>query len=95
MLKDVTAVQPLDGYRLYVRFEDDVEGIVDLAEIISFTGVFAPLQDRAYFAQVYVNPDVGTICWPNEADIDPDVLYAIVTGEPIPSLAETSASVAV
>jgi hypothetical protein len=95
MLKDVTAVQPLDGYRVHIRFEDGVEGIVDLAEIISFTGVFAPLQDRAYFAQVYVNPDVGTICWPNEADIDPDVLYALVTGEPIPSLAETTASVAV
>jgi hypothetical protein len=90
MLKDVTIVQPLDGYRLHIQFEDGVEGIVDLAEIISFTGVFAPLQDRAYFAQVYVNPDLGTICWPNEADIDPDVLYALVTGEPIPSLAETS-----
>jgi hypothetical protein len=95
MLKDVTIVQPLDGYRLHIQFEDGVEGIVDLAEIISFTGVFAPLQDRAYFAQVYVNPDVGTICWPNEADIDPDVLYAIVTGEPIPSLAETSVPAAV
>jgi hypothetical protein len=94
MLTDVTAVQPLDGYRVHIQFEDGVEGIVDLAELISFTGVFAPLRDRAYFAQVYVNPDVGTICWPNEADIDPDVLYALVTGEPIPSLAETTASVA-
>jgi hypothetical protein len=95
MLRDVIAVQPLDGYRVHIQFEDGVEGIVDLAEIISFTGVFAPLQDRAYFAQVYVNPDVGTLCWPNEADIDPDVLYALVTGEPIPSLAETSVPAAV
>jgi len=79
MLKDVTTVQPLDGYRLHIQFEDGVEGIIGLAEIISLTGVFAPLQDRAYFAQVYVNPDLGTICWPNEADIDPDVLYAFVS----------------
>ncbi len=85
MLKDVIAVRPLDGYRLHIRFEDGVEGIIDLAEIISFTGVFAPLKDRAYFVQVYVNADIGTICWPNEADLDPDVLYARVTGEPIPA----------
>ncbi len=84
MLKDVIAVHPLDSYRLHIRFEDGVKGVVDLSEIISFTGVFEPLKDRAYFVQVYVNTDIGTICWPNEADIDPDVLYALVTGEPIP-----------
>jgi len=90
MLKDVTEVRPLDGYCLHIQFEDGVEGVVDLAEIISFTGVFAPLRDRAYFVQVYVNPDVGTLCWSNGADIDPDVLYALVTGEPIPCFAQTT-----
>ena len=85
MLKDVTAVQPLDGYRLHIQFEDGVEGAVDLAEIVSFTGVFAPLKDRASFVQVYVNADLGTICWPNGADIDPDVLYALVTGGSTPA----------
>ena len=85
MLKDVTAVRPLDGYRLSIRFEDGVEGVVDLADIISFTGVFEPLKDRAYFAQVSIDSDVGTICWPSGADVDPDVLYALVTGEPTPS----------
>jgi hypothetical protein len=94
MLKDVTEVRLLDGYRLHIHFEESLEGIVDLAETIRFTGVFAPLQDRAYFAQVHVNPDVGTICWPNGADIDPDVLYALVAGEPIPSFDQTAVLVA-
>lgn len=84
MLKDVTAVQPLDGYRLKLEFEDGVSGIVDLTELIPFEGVFAPLQDREYFVQVRVNEEVGTICWPNEADLDPDVLYSLVSGVPIP-----------
>lgn len=84
MLKDITAVQPLDGYSLELTFEDGVSGIVDLTDLIPFEGVFAPLQDRNYFLQVWVNPEIGTICWPNDADIDPDVLYAMVTGEPIP-----------
>ena len=95
MLMDVTSIQPLDGYRLHVQFEDGIEGIVDLAEIVSFTGVFAPLKDRAYFIQVYVNPDLGTVCWPNGADIDPDVLYALVTGEPLPARAEIPVPAAV
>ena len=46
MLKDVTEVRPLDGYRLHIHFEDGVEGVVDLAEIIQFTGVFAPQGPR-------------------------------------------------
>jgi len=86
MLIDVTAVQPLDGYRLNLQFEDGVSGIVDLTDLVPFAGVFAPLQDRDYFVQVSVNSEIGTICWPNEADIDPDVLYSMVTGVPIPDL---------
>jgi hypothetical protein len=40
---------------------------------------------------VTVTPDVGTICWPNGADLDPDVLYALVTGESLPSFTEAEA----
>ena len=90
MLKDVTEVNPLDEYRLHLHFEDGVEGVVDLAEIVEFAGVFAPVEEHTYFVQVRVNPDIGTICWPNGADIDPDVLYALVTGEPIPSFDQAS-----
>lgn len=88
MLKDVIEVRPLDNYELYLRFEDDVSGVVDVSEIVPFTGVFAPLQDKDFFAQVRVNPDIGTIYWPNEADLDPDVLYSLVSGKPIPTFVE-------
>jgi len=83
MLKDIVEVQPLDGYRLRLRFEDGVVGEVDLEKMIQFEGIFAPLKDRATFVQVRVNPDVGTIVWPNGADLDPLVLYSQVTGAPI------------
>jgi len=83
MLKDVTAVRPLDGYQLHLRFEDGAEGVVDLATRISFRGVFAPLKDPEYFRQVRVDPELGTVTWPNGADLDPDVLYAAVTGVPV------------
>jgi len=83
MLKDIVAAQPLDGYRLALRFEDQVEGVVDVAKIVPFTGVFAPLLDRDQFLKVKVDSELGTVCWACGADLDPDVLYSLVTGEPI------------
>jgi hypothetical protein len=37
----------------------------------------APLKVRSYVTQVRVDPELGTICWPNSADLDADVLYAL------------------
>ncbi len=89
MLKDIIEVQPKDGYKLYLEFEDGVNGIVDINQLIEFTGVFAPLQNEDYFKQVKVNPDWGTIYWENGADLDPDVLYSVVKGTPIPTFKKT------
>jgi len=85
MLKDIVEARALDGYQVYLRFEDGTQGVVDIAKLISFEGVFDPLKEPAYFLQVRVNTELGTICWPGGADLDPDVLYAVVSGVPIPS----------
>lgn len=83
MLKDISSVQPLENYQLYLKFEDNQEGVVDISQLIEFTGIFAPLQDLTYFNQVKLNPEWGKIYWENGADLDPDVLYSIVTNQPI------------
>ena len=83
MLVDVTEVRPVGDHRVFVRFEDGVQGEVDIAELVTFDGVFAALRDPVRFAEVRVHPDLGTISWPNGADLDPDVLYAKVSGRPI------------
>ena len=86
MLKDIVEVRVLDRYRLRIRFEDGVVGEVDLEKMIQFEGVFAPVKERAFFAQVRVDPEAGTIVWQNGADLDPLVLYSQVTGIPIPKI---------
>jgi hypothetical protein len=58
--------------------------------LISFSGIFAPLQDAAYFAQVQTHPELGTIVWQNGADLDPDVLYAIAAGSFIPDYSQVA-----
>jgi hypothetical protein len=88
MLKDIVEVHPLENYRLRLRFEDGVEGVIDVAQLVSFSGVFAPLRDRKEFVAVRVNPELGTIYWPSGADLDPDVLYSLVTGEALPTYDE-------
>ncbi len=92
MLKDIVEVQPRGEYRLHLRFEDGVEGELDISQLIPFEGVFARLQDPKEFSKVRVNPELGTIEWPNGADLDPDVLYSKITGQEISSSAESAVS---
>lgn len=81
----VTAVRPLEKYRLELTFNDGFTGVVDLAGwVVPGDGVFEPLQDRAFFEQVRLSREGGTIEWPNGVDLCPDVLYSRATGIPIP-----------
>jgi hypothetical protein len=90
MLKDIVAVKPLADYQLFLRFEDGIEGVVDISQCIAFSGIFAPLQNLDYFTQVQIHPELGTIVWQNGADLDPDMLYAMITQSPIPTYISTA-----
>jgi len=90
MLHDVRRVEVLEAHRLRLGFDDGAEGDVDIASLVRFEGVFAPLRETVYFARVRVDPELGTICWPNGADIDPEVLYSAATGAPLPDWASPS-----
>lgn len=93
MLVDVIEAKPLAGSRLWLRFEDGLAGEIDVAMLVPFEGVFAPLRDPALFARLEVNSELGTVVWPNGADLDPDVLYGLLSGEPV-DLAPPTRSVA-
>ncbi len=69
----VIEVTPLEKHRLRVRFDDGVQGKIDLSDRL-FGPVFEPLKDPAVFAQAAVD-EFGAICWPNGADLAPDALH--------------------
>lgn len=77
-LNDVINVKVLEDYKLFLQFEDGYAGEVDISAIVQFDGVFKPLKDKAFFNRVFVNPEVGTICWENGADLAPAFLYKSV-----------------
>lgn len=81
MLLDVIAVRTTYPYSLHLMFEDGLEGTVSLDQIMPFDGVFAPLKDPAYFSQVTVNGEIGTVVWPNGADLAPDALYDLIAAK--------------
>ena len=66
----------LDGYHVRLTFDDGTIGDVDLGDLAERGGVFEPLRDPGFFAQVRVDSELGTIVWPNGADLDPCGLYA-------------------
>ncbi len=76
MFPKILKLTYLDGYRLQLTFQNGESGELDLHDdIVGAGGVFAPLEDLDYFAQVQVNHETGTIVWPNGVDFDPIVLY--------------------
>lgn len=73
MLK-VTAVKPLDGYRLEIEFNDGVVRVVDCSFMLHGT-LGEPLKNLDYFRQVRVDDDARTIVWPNGLDPAPGLLH--------------------
>ncbi len=74
MLIDVIEVRHLRDFTLWVKFEDGSQGEIDLSGEL-YGPVFEPLRDVDYFRQVRVDPELGTIVWPNGADLAPEFLY--------------------
>jgi Protein of unknown function (DUF2442) len=82
-LHDVCDVEVLSHYRLRLTFSDGLVGDVDLSHLRGQGGVFTALSDPAYFALVCVDSEIGTITWPNGADLAPEVLYDRAAANPV------------
>ncbi|MCK6458891.1 MAG: DUF2442 domain-containing protein [Planctomycetes bacterium] len=70
----VKGVTCLAGYAVRLTFTDGTRRDIDLEPYLRGP-IFEPLRDPARFREVAVDPELGTIVWPNGADICPDVLY--------------------
>ena len=74
MLIDVIEARHVCDFIVWVKFEDGVEGEVDLSTEL-YGPVFEPLRDLDYFKRLVVDPELGTIAWSNGADVAPEFLY--------------------
>ena len=84
MLPRVNRVRHMRDYRLELDFTDGATAELDFRQQVAGRGgVFRQLEDIEYFKGVQVDPEAGTIVWPNGVDFCPDVLYSLATGKPI------------
>lgn len=84
----ITQVEPLAERWLRLTFADGAVHEVDLAGLFAAGGMFATIRDdREVFVAVRVDEEFGTIAWPGEIDLDPDVLrgdHAPASGAALP-----------
>jgi hypothetical protein len=78
-MKKIVAFEVLDSYRVRLRFDDGVEGTVDLSRLVG-QGVFAAWRDYGLFRQAFLAGQ-GALTWPGDLDLCPDALYLEVTGK--------------
>jgi hypothetical protein len=70
----IRGVEVLEGFRVRLSLTDGAVREVDLRPYLNGP-IFEPIRsDPAFFRSVQVDAELGTIVWPNGADIDPDVL---------------------
>jgi hypothetical protein len=74
MILHVVEARYEHDYVVRLKFNDGAEGFVDLADEL-YGEIFAPLKDKASFAALRLDPELGTIVWDNGADLAPEFLY--------------------
>lgn len=84
-MKRILSVEPLPGYKLKLRYDDGVEGVVDLSAEVS-KGVFKAWEDLKHFASVKTAHNGRALEWPGEIDLCADSLYLEITGSPVEEL---------
>src|SRR5947207_811591 len=70
----VIAAVPLANFHARVTFSDGEEREINLWPYVNHGGVFETIRSDPDFFRL-LRVELGTIAWPNGADIDPDVLY--------------------
>jgi hypothetical protein len=78
-IHDVIEARLVRDYTVEFVFDDLRTGTVDIRRFLG-RGIFRVLLDKKKFNQFKVDAELGTICWPNGADIAPETLYEAAFG---------------
>ena len=89
---DPVAVETREGFCIWLKYDDGVEGELDLSDLAGLA-VFKAWDDRAFFEGVHINED-GVVSWGAfdesgmELDIAPETSYAQILGITREAMAE-------
>jgi hypothetical protein len=77
MILQITDAKHLQGYQIWLKFNDGKEGVVNLSNEL-WGVMFEPLKDLSLFSQVKLDAELDTIVWPNGADLAPEFLHDLL-----------------
>lgn len=77
MLPHVVAARHVHDHVLWLRFDDGVEGEIDLVHELRGP-IFEPLRNPDYFTRFEIHPELRTLVWPNGADFAPEFLHGAI-----------------
>jgi hypothetical protein len=77
----VTDARLEDGYKVFLKFNDGVSGVIDLYNTLQ-QDKRQPIRDLLDM-QVWktMKPDLDTICWSNGVDFAPEYLYDKISNQ--------------
>lgn len=70
----VTECRASPDYRLWLRFDDGLEGSVFLGNLLE-VGAFSAWRDVAQFCRASLDRKAATVVWDGGIKLDPDILY--------------------
>jgi len=72
-------VQARTPYRLWLRYADGTEGVIDLGDLVA-RGVFRALHEPRAFERVHVGAQ-GQVAWTPDLELCADALWLRLTGK--------------
>ena len=73
-MRRITECKAEEDYRLWLRFDDGLEGSVSLGNLLEI-GAFKLWRDVREFEKVKVDPDTATVTWEGGIRLDSEILY--------------------
>ena len=73
MTPDIISVEVREDYSLQLIFADGTEKCFDFRPLLDWP-CYQPLKNESVFRLARV--ENGTVTWPNNIDVDPEILYA-------------------
>ena len=74
LLHTLTECRAERGYTLWLRFDDGLEGSVNLGDLV-LTESYQAISDEETFARVAIDPVSNAVTWAGGIKLDPEVLY--------------------
>ncbi|MCY3651019.1 MAG: DUF2442 domain-containing protein [Acidimicrobiaceae bacterium] len=79
----VVELEVREPYRIWVRFDNGAEGVIDLSDSAALGGIFSQWSNQDFWRSAHIVADSGAVAWGDGSEIDvcPLSLYLDVTGQ--------------